>query len=336
MRLRFFLLLLALGFLAMIVAVSAQPSPSPVAARLRGHYAEVLFSDGSRNILPLDGLSPEQRARLARLAAEHPLPKSHSSVLVVSSTAPLKHTIVTRTKAGPVETVQLCPPNVLRDQTASFCALYARVHWLDIAGYYVTTGDITRIEGIPANQDDPWSNPRYRPALDQLVVRYVPPSSIHFPPPAVNTFEWIRSQIRLGRPVLAAFTHDIWLALPPEFIAAHGWDGGKVGHAIVVNGFTWNRQTKKGTFHIVNSWRQLFQFDLPVTEAQEVLAYPESLSPRGTIETPEAPERVTRITFIKALGNTNLYQTETTRGSQRVIAPSETAARNIVENSSKP
>ena len=192
------------------------------------------------------------------------------------------------------------------------------------------------MEGIPADKDDPWTNPHYGPALDQFVTSYVPATALHNPPRQDNVFEWIRGEVRKGRPVFAALTHEIWQALPPQFIAAHGWDGGKEGHAIVVNGFTWNNQTHKGSFHIINSWEQLYEFDLPVENAEGMLAYPRSLTPKGRIEAPDAPEQVKRVTLLQARGQINIYEVETNLGIRKVAAPNEAAARALIEAGSGP
>jgi hypothetical protein len=307
-----------------------------VMARIDSTYAVIVSADGARSLLPLKELSAGDRAWLEALAAEHPLAHGNSKVITVATTDPEKKTILVSKTEGAIETVQLCPPNVFHTQTASFCALYARIHWLDIAGYYVKMPDVYKVEGIPANQDDPWSNPRYGPALDLLVASYVPAAAIHDPPSQDHVFDWIRAEVRKGRPVFAALTHEIWQALPPKFIAAHGWDGGKEGHAIVINGFTWNNDTNKGSFHIINSWEQLYEFDLPVENAEGMLAYPRSLTPKGKIEAPDAPEQVTRVTLLQARGSINIYQVETNLGLRRVAAPNEAAARALIEAGSGP
>ena len=113
-----------------------------VMARIDTGYAVVVSADGARSLLPLKELSPGDRAWLERLAAEHPLAHGNSKVVTVATTDVEKKTIVSTKTEGAIETVQLCPPNVFRNQTASFCALYARIHWLDIAGYYVKMGDV--------------------------------------------------------------------------------------------------------------------------------------------------------------------------------------------------
>jgi hypothetical protein len=303
-----------------------------VMARLEKDYAAVLFANGTRSLIPLKTLSAADRARLATLAAKHPLPRGKSHITTVATTEPEKKTLQVSKTEGAIETVQLCPPNLFRNQTASFCALYARVHWLDIAGYYVKTPDLYAIEGLPANPDDPWTNPKYGPALDSLVASYVPASAIHEPPSQDNIFDWIRAQVRKGRPVFAALTHEIWQALPPAFIAAHGWDGGKEGHAIVINGFVWNNETHKGSFHLINSWQALFQFDLPVENAEGMLAYPRSLTPKGTIEPADTAEQVTKVTLLETKGRINIYKVETNLGIHKVAAPDEAAARAAIES----
>jgi hypothetical protein len=339
--------LLAAGFLAAALLpppAGAQGPGAPAnpklqdaaAARIDGHYAVIVSADGGRSLLPLNELSVADRAWLERLVAEHPLAHGNSRVVTVATTAPEKKTILVSRTEGAVETVQLCPPSVLHNQTASFCALYARIHWLDIAGYYVKMADVNKVEGLAADPDDPWTSPRYGPALEELVRAYVPAAAIHEPIGDDQVFQWIRGEVRQGRPVFAALTHEIWQALPPKFIAARGWDGGKEGHAIVINGFTWNHQTHKGSFHVINSWEQLYEFDLPVENAVNMLAYPRSLSPKGRIETPDAPEQVKRVTLVRAAGQVNIYEVETNLGVRRVAAPTEADARALIENQSGP
>ena len=338
--------LLAAGlFFAVLLAPPAgAQTPAPAnpklqnvaAARIDGNYAVIVTGDGSRSLLPLTELSPPDRAWLEAFAAGHSLAHGNSRVVTVASTAPEKKTIVVSKTVGPIETVQLCPPSVFHNQTACFCALYARIHWLDIAGYYVKMGDVNKVEGLAADPDDPWKSRAYGPALDQLVLAYVPAAAIHEPVSQDHVFDWILGEVRQGRPVFAALTHEIWQALPPKFIAARGWDGGKEGHAIVINGFTWNHQTNKGSFHIINSWEQLYEFDLPVENAVNMLAYPRSLTPKGRIEAPDAPEQVQRVTLIRAAGAVNIYEVETNRGVRRVAAPNEAEARALIENPSGP
>ena len=324
--------------------LGAQPGGEPanpklqnvVAARIDATYAVIVAADGGRSLLPLSELSPADRAWLDRLAAEHPLAHGNSKVVTVATTAPEKQTILVAKTEGPIETVQLCPPSVFHNQTASFCALYARIHWLDIAGYYVKMPDVYKIEGLAADPDDPWKSPRYGPALEQLVHAYAPAAALHEPVSQDHVFGWILDQVRQGRPVFAALTHEIWQALPPKFIAAHGWDGGKEGHAIVINGFTWNHQTNQGTFHIINSWDVLYEFDLPVANAEGMLAWPRSLTPIGRLEAPDAAEQVRRVTLVRSAGRVNIYEVETNLGVHRVAAPNEAEARALIENKGGP
>jgi hypothetical protein len=64
-----------------------------------------------------------------------------------------------------------------------------------------------------------------------------------------------------------------------------------VGHQIVINGFTWNSETRQGTFHIVNSWAELPEFDLKTEAAKGgALMIQESLCPKG-----EAPPEVVHV-----------------------------------------
>ena len=125
-------------------------------------------------------------------------------------------------------------------------------------------------------------------------------------------------------------------ALPPGFVAAHPWNGGNVGHQIVINGFTWNRQTRKGTFHIINSWAELPEFDLTTDAAAGgALIIEESLSPVGEVlvqpAASHAKEIVQGIRLIKTVGAVNLYEVKTNLGTHRMMASSEEAVRELVE-----
>lgn len=320
--------------------VSADVSPEYQAAkqaRISGNYAVVILADGSKAMVPLAKLSAEDRTWLDQLSQQKPAAAGKGTVVVVaaepSATAGIRKTLVTSSVEGPVETVQLCPPNLMRDQIGGTCMLYARIHWLDIAGYYTPTPDIYKIINL-APSSSPWMAPVYVSGLTSVFTAHTPHPIRHRPSPELDPFDWARSELRKGRPLLAAFPREIWQALPPGFIAAHPWNGGNVGHQIVINGFTWNRETRSGSFHIINSWAELPEFDL-TTEAAGggAMVIEESLSPRGEKIAPATADRevVTAIRFIKRVGAVNLYEVDTNRGTRRMAAATEEAVRDLVE-----
>lgn len=300
-------------------------------ARLEKSQVVMLLANGSRSIAPLSALSPADLAWLTKIADQNPLPHGKSSVVVVASTEPAKKTIQIAKTEGSVETVQLCPPNVIRDQIGGTCMIYARVHWLDIAGYYVNVGDIYKIINDTPPQH-PWTAPHYIAGLTGIMEGFKSKPLTHRMLPQDEPFEWARQELRKGRPILAALPREIWQALPPGFIAAHPWNGGSVGHQIVINGFTWDATTKKGTFHVINSWAELMEFDLSTEAVQNgLLVMEKSLSPIGEAKTETVKETVKKVTFIKALGSSNLYEVETNLCTRRVAAPSEDRIYSLIE-----
>jgi hypothetical protein len=326
--------LLAIGLLlAGSVGAESARFASAVKARIEKGYAVVQFADGTRTMVPMASLPDEDRAFLTVLSDQSPLAHGKSEVVVAKETFNVKRTIQVATVVGPLETVQLCPPSVPRNQLGATCMLYGRVHWLDIAGYPLDNASIYRISNN-VSPDCPWADPRYMQGLATLTSTGKPPPLIHtLPPQEEDPFEWARGELRQGRPILAAFPREIWQALPPGFVAAHPWNGGSVGHQIVINGFTWNQATKQGTFHIINSWEELLEFDLKTEAAQGgALVIEQSLSPRGEMPAPTAREVVKTITFLRVAGKTNLYEVETNLGKRRVAAASEDGARALVEN----
>jgi hypothetical protein len=306
-----------------------------VKARLDATRAVVLFADGSKSIVPLDALSDDDRAFLNALSTRSPLVGGKSQVVVVKEAAlagaPHKTIEVSKTESG-VETVRLIAPNVLRAQIGGTCMLYARIHWLDIAGYYTDRATIYKIIN-DTPPDNPWAEPRYNEGLRDVFSAQRPSPVRHRLPAHVEPFAWARSELRKGRPLLAAFPREIWQALPPEYIAKYPWSGGSVGHQIVVNGFTWNPTTRSGTFHIVNTWEGLYEFDLTTEAAQgDALIIEESLSPKGEPAPAAVPrEIVLNVTLLRAVGQANLYSVETTTGSRKIVAPTPEAARLLVE-----
>lgn len=332
------LFLLSLALLGDLGAAVTPEYQTAKQARINGTYIMVVMADGTKAMVPLASLKIEDRDWLVELSKRQPLAEAKSKVVVVAaselSAAKAKQTIVTATTQGPMETVQLCAPNVLRDQIGGTCMLYARIHWLDIAGYYLPTPEIYKIiNGTPP--DAPWMEPRYVQGLSSIFNIQQPKPVRHPLPAHVEAFEWAREELRKGRPLLAAFPREIWQALPPGFIAAHPWNGGTVGHQIVINGFTWNKETRQGTFHIINSWKELPDFDL-TTEAAGggALAIEESLSPVGEM-LPDSgattKEVVQNVRLIKTLGAVNLYEVKTNLGERRMAAASEDAVRELVE-----
>jgi hypothetical protein len=304
-----------------------------VKARIENKYMIVLFADGSKKMVPVASLNDDDRALLTKLSVDQPLPAGKSTITVVASTGPIKSTIVTATTVGPVETVQLCPPSVSRDQIGPTCMLYGRVHWLDIAGYYISNETLAKTP-TGANPEQPWEDPRYLQGLEELFTGFKPqPTVMDLPGHELDPFAWARDQLRKGRPILAALPREIWQALPPGFIATHRWGGGRIGHQIVLNGFTWNSETKQGTFHVVNSWANLPEFELSTEAAKGGnLVIEQALLRKGESAPPPVRETVKAITLVRAVGKSNLYEVETNLGKRRVMAASEGAARSMAEN----
>jgi hypothetical protein len=301
-----------------------------IKARIENGYVVILLANGSKTMVPLASLKDDDRAWLTNLSVANPLPHGKSEVKVVKDEVKAKVTIVVSTTVGPLETVQLVPPNVPRDQIGGTCMVYARVHWLDIAGFYVDNVDIYKVINI-ADTIHPWTSPNYYQSMNRLVTNFTPHPVIHNWSPKVDAFEWTRQELRKGRPVLAAFPREIWQALPPGFVGMHPWNGGSVGHQIVINGFTWNRETHEGTFHIVNSWKELPEFDLKTDAAKGAMDVEQSISPKGEPGDEAVLTQVTKVTLIKALGKTNLYEVETNGGVERVAAPDAATAKAMAQ-----
>jgi hypothetical protein len=166
-----------------------------------------------------------------------------------------------------------------------------------------------------------------------LFLKQRPSPLVHFPNGTIRPFEWARQELRKGRPILAALPEDVWMSLPADFLSTHPWDGNsKVGHQVVLNGFTYNAATGKGTFHVINSWRSLAEFDVAVDNGEERrIAIEQSLSPKG--EAPEVLEKIVAgdITELKPVGKQFLYEVQTNLGPQKVVAKSEADAKAFVE-----
>lgn len=300
-------------------------------ARIENGYAIVQFANGSKTMVPLASLQEDDRAWLTKLSMESPLAHGKSEVKVVKEEIKAKVTIAVSTTVGPLETVQLIPPNIPRDQIGGTCMVYARVHWLDIAGYYVDNVDIYKIINN-ADTDHPWRSPNFYQSMDNLVMGFKPRPLIHYWTPKVDPFDWTRQELRKGRPVLASFPREVWQDLPPGFVGKHPWNGGKVGHQVVINGFTWNRETHEGTFHIVNSWAELPEFDLKTEAAKGAMEVEQSMSPKGEQREAFVGTQVTKVTLIKTIGKTSLYEVDTNNGVQKVVAPDAASAKFMVES----
>ncbi len=89
--------------------------------RIDNGYVVVLLANGSKTVAPLSSLKDEDREWLTKLSAESPLAHGKSEVKVVKDDVKAKATIVVSTTVGPLETVQLVPPNVPRDQIGGTC-----------------------------------------------------------------------------------------------------------------------------------------------------------------------------------------------------------------------
>jgi len=300
------------------------------AARVEGGYVYVLFENGRKSMLPTGSLPTDELAWVTTFAAAHPLARGKSSVVTAKVEA--KQTIEKQAVENGVETVQLCAPAKLRDQIGGTCMLYGRVHYLDIAGYPVEDAEIYRIiNNVPTHQ--PYLDYRYYVGMMMLFLKQKPSPTVHIPDGTIAPFEWARQELRKGRPILAGLPEDIWMSLPADFLATHPFDGsGKIGHQVVINGFTYHPETRKGTFHVVNSWRVLAEFDVPVEQADERrILIEQSLSPRG-----EAPEQAVKlvagaVTPVKQVGKQSLYSVETNLGLRKVLAANAAAAKAVVE-----
>lgn len=311
-----------------------------VQARVGEKYAAIRHKNGKKELIPVSSLRPANLDWFFKIEAADPLRRGDSSVKVVTTIKEYepKNTIVTSEIKDGVETVQLCAPNVFRNQTGGTCMFYARVHLMDIAGYYVNNGTINKsINGAPPH--DPWSSPNYVAGLTTIVTNHTPTPILHDPLPYGDNFEWARQQLRLGRPILAALPSEIWQALPSGYLAERQWSGGKVGHQIVVNGFTYNPETDEGTFHIVNTWEELPEFDLKTEDARRgILVFEQSVSPYGHVPDDAEQERLAKelkvisISLLRKAGSYNLYKVVTNQGAQHIMAPDKYTAQRIVED----
>ena len=131
---------------------------------------------------------------------------------------------------------------------------------------------------------------------------------------------------------------EIWQALPSGYLAERQWNGGRVGHQIVVNGFTYNFKTGAGTFHVVNTWNELPEFDLKLEDAKRgILVFEQSVSPVGHVPDDAKAERLAKelkvlsISILRSAGSYNLYKVTTNQGERRIMAADEATAKRIVE-----
>ena len=300
------------------------------AARAESGYVAVLYENGRKGMLPAGSLTEAETAWLNAFAADHPL--AHGKSTVVTAKTEVKKTIEKQATENGVESVQLCAPAKLRDQIGGTCMFYGRVHYLDIAGYPIEDGEIYKvINNVPTNQ--PYLDYHYYVGMLMLFLKQKPSPIVHFPDGTISPFDWARQELRKGRPILSALPEDIWMSLPADFLATHPFDGSsKIGHQVVINGFTYNPATQKGTFHVINSWKVLSEFDVPVEKKDEKrILMEQSLSPRG--EPPEQAAKVTAgaVTLVRQVGKQNLYSVETNLGPRKVAAATEEAARAVVE-----
>jgi hypothetical protein len=307
------------------------------AARVEKGYVAVQYANGKRGMFPFSGLSDDERAWLEQFATEHPLAKGRGSV-VVAKTEQVK-TIETQTvREDGTEVVQLRRPAKLRDQIGGTCMFYARVHYLDIAGYPVEDAEIYRtINNCPT--DAPFIDIRYWVGLMMLFLHQNPSPIAHFPDGRIHPFDWARAELRKGHPILARLPQDIWMKLPAEQVARFRWDGtGKIGHQIVINGFTYNPKTKEGTFHVINSWDALPEFDITADTSRGVehlIGIEQSLSAKGEPPEESAKLTVSKITELNQVGKNFLYLADTNLGPRKVVAPTEQAAREFIESQDK-
>ena len=300
------------------------------AARVESGYIAVQYEGGRKAMLPATSLSESETAWVSEFATAHPL--AHGKSTIVTAKTEVTKTIEKQSTENGVETVQLRAPAKLRDQIGGTCMFYGRVHYLDIAGYPIEDGEIYRvINNVPKNE--PYLDYHYYVGMLMLLLKQKPSPIEDFPDGTISPFDWARQELRKGRPILSALPEDIWMSLPADFLSTHPWDGtSKIGHQVVINGFTYNPATQKGTFHVINSWRALSEFDVPVEKKDEKrIVMEQSLSPRG--EPPEQATKVTAgaITALKQVGKQNLYSVETNLGTQKVVAASEEAAKAVVE-----
>ena len=336
------ILLCPLGLFAALTpsATVSREYVDVVQARVDGKYAVIRHKTGKKELLSVSSLRPANLDWFRQIQAADPLKKGNSSVKIVNKTTPTrkpKNTIVTSKVEDGIETVQLCAPNVFRNQIGGTCMLYARVHWMDIAGYYVNNGTIYKsINGAPP--DNPWSSPNYESGLITIITNHAPMPITHDALSYGDNFAWARQQLRQGRPILASLPSEIWQALPSGYLAERQWSGGKVGHQIVVNGFTHNPKTGEGTFHVVNSWEELPEFDLKLGDARRgILVFEKSVSPFGHVPDTEEQERLAKelkvisVSLIRSAGSYNLYKVVTNQGDHRIMAVDAYSAQRIVE-----
>lgn len=99
-----------------------------------------------------------------------------------------------------------------------------------------------------------------------------------------DNWEWVRAELRAGRPVLGALVSDYWRVLPPAYFEMHRAPAIASGHAIVIIGFTWDAAQKTGTFKLVNSWQDQSDITTTTADAKDSLYGCFSVSPKGAAD----------------------------------------------------
>ena len=127
-------------------------------------------------MISLTKLNDEDRDWLTALSEKKPLATDGGTMVVVAAEKPspkVKKILGKFTIEGPLETIHLCPPNLMRDQIGGTCMLYARIHWLDISGDYTNTPDIYKIINL-APPSAPWTARAYREGLVSVFTDHQP------------------------------------------------------------------------------------------------------------------------------------------------------------------
>src|SRR5580700_8301634 len=86
-------LLAAFMFLSRSASAVSPKYQDALKARVESTYIVVLLANGSKTIVPLDSLKPDDRDWLTKLSVESPLPKGKSEVRIVKADVKAKTTI---------------------------------------------------------------------------------------------------------------------------------------------------------------------------------------------------------------------------------------------------